>query len=93
MHLRGTMEGHYIKIESKIRSQYAQLAYERALQPDMQDKWRKACLNKTPDEIRQMHNSFWSEDREIKLIFEKMYKELKHLKHDSFTSSSRDQSP
>ena len=75
------MEEHYPKIESKIKSQYGQLAYERALQPDMQDKWRKACSNKTPDEIRQMHNSFWSEDKEIKLIFDKMYKELKHIKY------------
>lgn len=89
------MNKHYGDIDSQIRSHYAQLTHERAMQPDLQERWRKACLNKNITEnvdslktniteIVDSLKTFWDAQPEIQDIRNQMEKELAENQNDYY---------
>lgn len=78
------MNKHYGNIDSQIRSHYAQLAYKRARQRDLQERWRKACLNKNITEIVDSLKTFWDAQPEMQDIRNQMEKELAENQDDYY---------
>lgn len=78
------MNEHYGKIDLNIRSHYSQLAYERAIQPDIQERWTNGCLNKSGTEILDAYKTFWDAQPEIQQIYKKMYKALEENQDDYY---------
>ena len=83
------MENHYGNIDSQIRSHYAQLAVERAMQLDMQERWKNACLDKTETEIFDTLKTFWDAQPEIQGIYNQMDKELAENQNDYYEELER----
>lgn len=83
------MDNHYGNIDSQIRSHYAQLAYERAMQPDLQERWNKSCWNKTETEIFDSLKTFWDAQPEIQDIYNRMDKELAENEDDYYEELER----
>lgn len=78
------MEDYYRNIDAQIRTHYAQLAFERAMQLDMQERWSNAVLNKTETEILDVYKMFWYTQPEFQQIYENMDKELVENQNDYY---------
>lgn len=78
------MNQHYGKIDMDIRSHYSQLACERAMCADIQERWDKACLNKTATEILSLYKTFLGVQPEILDIYQEMDHELAQNQNDYY---------
>ena len=71
------MDDHFKSIDKQIRVHYANLACERAMQPDLQKRFRSAHAEcQTIDEWLDAHKTFWNAQPEVQCIYDAMNKEL-----------------